>query len=115
MPGFLMHSTAVTQCSHQGPATMMPTQSRVFVSLSPVATSADQYLVTGCPFTVPGPKPQPCVVITWQSFTTRVSVMGRPVLVQAAPGAGLGVCKSAEQAPQGPPFVSGIQSRVQGT
>jgi hypothetical protein len=114
MPGFLLHVGAVTQCPHQGAGTTSPVQSRVLVSSQPVATAANQYLVAGCAFTVPGPKPQPCASIVWQSLATRVLVMGQPALVQASPGSGLGICQSAEQIPQGPPLVSSIQLRVQG-
>jgi hypothetical protein len=114
MPGLFMHVIAVTQCPHQAPGTTSPTQSRVLVSSQPVATGTNLYLVTGCPFTVPGPKPQPCVTIRWQSLATRILVMGQPALLQAAPGVGLGICQSAEQIPQGPPSVSGIQMRVRG-
>jgi hypothetical protein len=39
-------------------------------------------------------------------------VMGQPLYLQAPPGPGNGVCKSAEQIPQGIPTVKKLQTRV---
>lgn len=112
MPGFLMHVGATAQCTHQAAVSIAPAQSRVFVGGRPVATSADQITVAGCPFTVPGPKPQPCVTVRWQLLAGRVRVLGRPPLLQPTPGTGPATCLSAEQAPQGPPTVSAVQTKV---
>ncbi len=112
MPGFLMHVNAACQCTHAGPATIAPSQARVLVTGRPVATMAAKITVAGCAFTVPGPKPQPCVTIRWLMPSARVRVMGQPAMVLPAPGVGPGVCQSAEQIPQGPPLVSGVQPRV---
>ena len=112
MPGFVLHSNAVVQCTHGIPAQIPPVQPRVLVSGQPVATMASQLLVAGCPFTIPGPKPQPCVTIRWLMPSARVLVMGQPALLQPAPGVGPGLCLSAEQIPNGPPMVSAMQPRV---
>ena len=112
MPGFILHSDAAIQCAHQARATTSPAQSRVLVGGLAVATTANQITVAGCPFTVPGPKPQPCVGVRWQLAAGRVKVLGQPVLLLPTPGSGPGLCLSAEQAPQGPPLVSSVQTRV---
>ena len=112
MPGFILHTNAVVQCTHGIPAQIPPVQPRVLVSGQPVATMASQILVAGCPFTVPGPKPQPCVTIKWLMPAARVLVMGQPALVQPAPGTGPGLCQSPDQIPNGPPLVSAVQPRV---
>jgi hypothetical protein len=112
MPGFVLHSNAVVQCTHGVPAQIPPIQPRVLVSGQPVATMASQLLVAGCPFTIPGPKPQPCVTIKWLMPAARVLVMGQPALLQPSPGPGPGLCLSAEQIPNGPPMVSAVQPRV---
>ncbi len=112
MPGFVLHTNAVVQCTHGIPAQIPPVQPRVLVSGQPVATMASQILVAGCPFAIPGPKPQPCVTIKWLLPTARVLVSGQPALVQPAPGTGVGLCLSAEQIPNGPPLVSAVQPRV---
>ena len=112
MPGFILHTNAVVQCTHGIPAQIPPVQPRVLVSGQPVATMASQILVAGCPFTIPGPKPQPCVTIKWLMPAARVLVMGQPALVQPAPGTGPGLCQSPDQIPNGPPLVSAVQARV---
>ena len=112
MPGFLLHTNAVLSCTHGIPAQIPPVQPRVLVSGQPVATMASQILVAGCPFTIPGPKPQPCVTVKWLMPAARALVMGQPALVQPAPGVGPGLCLSPEQIPNGPPMVSAVQPRV---
>ena len=114
MPGLILHTGAVVQCAHGIPAQIPPVQPRVLVSGQPVATSATQMLVAGCPFTASG-KAQPCVTIRWLMPAARVQVLGQPVLLQPAPGPGAGLCQSPEQIPNGPPMVSTLQARVLAT
>ncbi|TCV86745.1 hypothetical protein EDC63_106106 [Sulfurirhabdus autotrophica] len=93
-----------------------PVQPRVLVSGQPVAIATNIINVgPGCPFQIPvgvGTKPQPCITVKWVNLSSRVAVMGQPVLLQVSPGPGAGVCQSAEQIPQGPPVVSAVQPRV---
>jgi hypothetical protein len=120
MPGLMLHLGAQLACPHQVPATIAPGQPRVSVLGGPVATSLNQITVAGCPFQIPvgaGTKPQPCVRVVWANQSSRVTVMGQPVLLQAPPGPGPGggVCQSVEQIPQGPPTVRTIQPKVVAT
>jgi hypothetical protein len=115
MPGFMLHVAASATCTHQAPATIAPAQGRVLVNAQPVATASSQITVAGCPFQVPigtGTKPQPCVTVRWTMVSTRVTVMGQPVMLLPTPGPGPGVCQSAEQIPQGSPTVSSVQTKV---
>ena len=117
MPGFALHTNAQVQCFHAAPAMTAPT-SGVLVSGQAIATAANQIVVALCPFTIPpptGPKPQPCATIRWTNVAARVTVYGQPVLLQATPGPGAGICQSAEQIPQGVPKVGGLQTRVKAT
>jgi uncharacterized Zn-binding protein involved in type VI secretion len=107
-----MHAGASVQCTHGGPANIIPTQPRVLVTGMPVALMTDQIVVAGCAFTIPGPKPQPCVLVKWLMPSARVLINGQPAMVIPAPGTGPGLCQSAEQIPQGPPIVGTVQSRV---
>jgi uncharacterized Zn-binding protein involved in type VI secretion len=111
MPGPLVHLGATIFCPHGGPVNIIPTNTRVLVSGQPVATLGDTYLVAGCAFTIPGPKPQPCVRVQWLVPATRVFVNGQPAILQTSAG----LCLSAEQIPQGPPVVAVTQPRVIGT
>lgn len=112
MPGLLLHVMATVQCPHGIPANSPPTQTRVQVLTQPVATTANQFTVVGCPFTVPGPKPQPCVLVKWLMPATRVKILGVPALLAPAPGTGAGICQSPDQIPNGPPMINQMQSRV---
>lgn len=111
MPGLLYHLGATAICPHGGQVQVISTNARVMVGGQPVATMGDQYLVAGCAFTVPGPKPQPCIKVQWLVPATRVLVNGQPVILQTSTG----LCQSAEQIPQGPPTVVATQPRVIGT
>jgi hypothetical protein len=118
MPGFLLHVNTMMTCTHAAPATVQPVPTRVRVNQLPVATVANLITVTGCPFQIPfgvGTKPQPCVTVKWVNISGRVKVMGQPVLLQAGPGPGGGICQSVEQIPQGPPIVNSMLMRVKAT
>jgi uncharacterized Zn-binding protein involved in type VI secretion len=110
--GAPMITTAATiMCPHGASATINSANVRVKAGGSPIALLSDITTVAGCPFTVPGPKPQPCILVQWLVGATRVKVGGTPVLLQNSTG----LAKSAEQIPQGPPNVVQTQVRVTGT
>lgn len=112
MSTFLMHVGASATCPHGGQVTVIPAGTpRVTVGGQPVATLGDQYVVAGCAFTLPPPKPQPCVKVQWIAPATRVMVGGQPAILRTSTG----LCQSAEQIPQGAPIVSNTQVRVKGT
>jgi hypothetical protein len=97
-------------CPHGGQVNTITTNTRVLVGGQPVATMSDTYPIAGCTFTVPGPKPQPCVQVQWLVPATRVMVNGQPAVLQTSTG----LCKSGEQIPQGAPLVTVTQTRVLG-
>jgi hypothetical protein len=66
--------------------------------------------VAGCPFTLPGPTPSPCLTVEWQLPANRVTVNGQAVLLETS----VGLCKSAQQAVQGPASVIAPQMNVSG-
>lgn len=81
MPGFILHLGATVQCSHAGQATPTSPNPRVLVTGQPVTTLPTQYVVAGCPNTVPGPSPFPCVTAQFTTSATRVLAGGIPVLL----------------------------------
>jgi hypothetical protein len=116
MPGFLFHEGASAACQHSsGQVVIITKNKRVFVNNGlAVVTSADDLKVApGCPFTVPGPKPQPCDSVKLVP-AVRVRVNGSPVIL-VSQGPTPGVCLSKEQIPQGVPIVNFVQTRVTGT
>ncbi|MFE7189597.1 hypothetical protein [Kitasatospora sp. NPDC057541] len=110
MSGHLLHVNATVTCPHGAQATARPVQARVLVAGQAATATADPYTVTGCPFTVAG-KPQPCVTVHWVVPSARIRVNGSPALPRSA----VGLCRSAEQIPQGPPVVTVVQQRAVGT
>ena len=108
MPGPLFHVGAVAMCPHGGQVTTISSNTRVLVTGMPVATLADTFLVAGCAFTLPPPKPQPCVRVQWIVAAARVLVNGTPPITQASTGLAL----SVEGIPGGPPLVVQTQPRV---
>jgi hypothetical protein len=111
MPGPVMHVGAIFTCMHVAPATVQSFNTRVFVSGLAAATAMDVYSVKGCMFTLPGPKPSPCLVIEWQAPATRVTINGQPAILATSVGIGV----SAEQAKQGFAVVNMVQPRVVAT
>ena len=111
MPGFLYHSSATAICPHAGQVTVIPTNTKVLVSGMPVAVLSDVGVVAGCVFTVPGPKPQPCVKVQFLVPATKVLVNFVPALLQTSSG----LCQSAEQIPAGPPTILVTQVKVMAT
>jgi uncharacterized Zn-binding protein involved in type VI secretion len=113
MPGFLLHVGATVTCPHTGSVIIISTNKRVLVTGQPVATLNDTYTVAGCKFSVPGPKPQPCVRVDWLQPANRVRINGHPAILHSS----IGICRSAplEQARQGPPTVMSTQVKVRGS
>ena len=113
MPGYLIHTGALTTCFHQGPiAAVPPSPPRVFVNATmPVLTVSlipiDRPTVAGCIFTLPGPKPSPCLHVQ-MTPATRVFINGQPAAILTPTV----VCVNELQAPQGPPNSLSIQKRV---
>lgn len=110
MPGFLFHVGAIAMCPHAAPIQTISSNARVLVNGLPVATLADQYLVTVCPLNVSG-VPSPCLRVQWLTPAVRVLVNGIPPILNAS----VGLCLNPAQVPQGPPVVVTTQPRVVAT
>ncbi len=110
MPGPLVTVAASAMCPHAGPMSIISSNTRVLASGAPVATVADQFMIAGCAFTTPEPKPSPCLTTQWIAPAVRVQVNGQPVILQTSSG----LCLSGLQVPQGPPIVTSTQPRVTG-
>ncbi len=106
-----MLTTASTlQCPHGGTVSLFTSNSIVKADGNPVLLETDQHTVSGCPFTVAGPKPQPCVLVRWSAEATQTKVNGVGVLLQTS----VGLCYSAEQIPQGPAIIANTQQQAKG-
>jgi len=74
---------------------------------TPMATSADTFIVAGCPFFA-GNVPSPCLSVKWIVTDMRVKVGGPLTLSTASKG----LCLNATQAPQGPVTIASTQAKV---
>lgn len=107
----IVTTATMIQCPHGIPATLVTATAKVLVDAMPPLVTGDKGMVAGCPFTVPGPKPQPCVTILLTKPATKVLAENKPVLLMNPAD----VAQSAEQAPQGPAVWGNIQSKVLAT
>ncbi len=111
MAGNSLTTASTLQCPHGGQVQIVSSNTKVSAAQNPVATAADTFIVSGCPFTLPTvpPIPSPCVTVQWIAPDMRVKVNGAPSLSQSSGG----MCFSPAQAPQGPPSVVSTQAKVQ--
>jgi hypothetical protein len=104
-------TTASTiQCMHGGTAILTTTNTSLFADGAPVLLESDISIVAGCPFTLPGPKPSPCVKIEWSAGAQQVTVNGTAALIQSS----IGKCYSPESALQGTAIISNTQQKGSG-
>lgn len=101
-------TTASLQCPHGGQVQIVSSNMRVKADSTPMATSADTFIVAGCPFVV-GSSPSPCLSVKWIVTDMRVKVGGTQTLSTASQG----LCLNAAQAPQGPVSIVNTQKKVQ--
>lgn len=105
MPGYLLTTASTIQCPHGGKATLFTSNARVMADGAPVLLSSDVHPVVGCAFTLPGPKPSPCVRIEWAAPAGSSDVGGTAPLVKTS----VGKCISPEGAPQGVAIIANTQ------
>ena len=111
MAAAILQLGCTIQCPHGGMVNPVSTNTRVKAGGAAVLLVSDTFPVAGCPFTLPGPKPSPCLTVEWQMPAQRVKVGGQAVLLETS----VGMCKSAEGLIQGTALVSGAQTKAKGT
>jgi hypothetical protein len=105
MPGYLLNMNATGTCAHGGQAQPLAGNPRVKLGGAPALTITTQFAIAGCPNVV-GPSPFPCVLASFVAGSTRVKVMGMPLLIADSPSV---------NAPTGvPTTVINTQLRVKG-
>lgn len=102
MGGLLVQQGATVLCAHGARAVPAEVNPRVRLSGMPACDLAAPWVVANCPG--PPASTPPCRTAAWSGGTTRVTSLGRPLLVQSS----LAVC-----APSGLPLrIVDVQSRV---
>ena len=109
MSGFSLNQASTLMCPHGGSVIATPSNATIGFGHSPVVTQTDTFVIAGCPFTLPGPTPSPCVRVQWIVPDTRVKIHGSATLSQSSAG----LCLSAAGAPQGTVIVANTQANVQ--
>jgi hypothetical protein len=108
MPGNALTETTPMQCPHGGVVRFTSANKKVVTAGVSILLASDIGTITGCAFTLPGPKPSPCVVARWiaASAEQKTRTAGGATLSVNAKG----LCYSAEQAVQGPIIIIPLPS-----
>jgi hypothetical protein len=111
MAGYMITVAASLQCPHGGTVQIVSSNTHVQAAGAFVATAADTFTVSGCPFQLPTvpPTPSPCVTVQWLTTDLKTKVNGAPTLSQSSSG----ICLSPFQVPQGPPVIVSTQTKTQ--
>jgi hypothetical protein len=107
MPGNILTTDSTIQCPHGGKASLMTSNAKTSAGAQALLET-DKHTVSGCLFTLPGPKPSPCMRIEWSAGASKVTVNGTAVLVESS----VGKCLSPEGSPQGVATVVNTQQKA---
>ena len=111
MPGYILTTSSQVKCMHGGTAILTTANTKMMADNTPALLESDVHSVAGCTFTLPGPKPSPCVKIEWSMGAMMCKSNGTKVLVKSS----IGKCSSAEGAIQGVAIVSQTQTKTTAT
>ena len=104
MPRALTTASSLT-CPHGAQVIGIPKAPKVSFGGAPVLTQGDSFQIIGCPFTLPGGKPSPCLVIEWVKSDLKTRAGDNATLSEAS----VGLCKADTGAPQGIVIVGATQ------
>jgi len=109
MAGFALTTQSKLQCPHGGQVQIISANAQTSAGGGAMVTVNDQFVISGCPFQLPGPVASPCVTVRWLIPDKNVSVLGQQTLSRGSTG----LCMSAAQVPQGPVAVNATQTKIQ--
>lgn len=98
------------KCPHGGAVTVIPGNVIFKAGGNFMLLSTDVMTIAGCTFTLPNNQPSPCTTIEWKNEAKKVKINSTPVLLETS----LGICKNAQNAPQGTAIITGVQKKVKG-
>ncbi len=111
MSAAILTEGTVIVCPHGIPAKVTAGGSKLKVFGTTAAVEGDSASVAGCPFTVPGPKPQPCVKAEMTRTATKVKTGGKAVLLKNEAD----MCKTGDEITNGPANCAVPQPKVTAT
>lgn len=106
-----MTTQSQIKCMHMASAILTTSNTKLTVDGAPALLETDVHPVAGCPFTLPGGKPSPCVRIEWSAGTTKMTSGGTKVLIRTS----IGKCYSPESAMQGIAIIAMTQPKTTAT
>jgi hypothetical protein len=109
--GSFLTTSSVLQCPHGGSVSAMTTNTVTKAGGAFVVTQSDTFTIAGCPFTLPGGVPSPCVTVQWITSSLSSTVQSNNALTTESQG----LCLAGSRAPQGTVLVSTTQTQVSGT
>jgi|SRR5262245_13503153 len=109
MAGNTLTASSSLSCPHGGTVKIVPSNVHAKADGDFIATAADTFTISGCPFQLPTvpPTPSPCVLVQW-TLTDELVRAGALTLSKSSQG----LCISALGAPQGPVIVSSTQTKA---
>lgn len=110
MSGNSLNVNSTLQCPHGGAVQIISSNTGTKGGGGFLVTTADTFVISGCPFQIPAtpPIPSPCIKVQWIVSDTKVKVNGGATLSQSS----VGLCLSAAQVPQGPVSIVNTQADV---
>jgi hypothetical protein len=108
MPRALTTSASLS-CPHGGRIIAVPKAPKLSIGGAPALTQGDSFQIIGCPFTLPGGKPSPCLVIDWVKTDLKTRAGDSRTLSEAS----VGLCKADTGAPQGTVIIGAPQPQGQ--
>jgi hypothetical protein len=81
MPGFVLTSTSLITCTHQGKATPNMPSAKVTIMGMPVVTLAVPYAIAGCQLPTVTAGAPPCATGKFTAGATRVTSLNMPLVI----------------------------------
>jgi hypothetical protein len=106
--GKLLTTGSSLTCPHGGTVSAVSSNTRTKAG-DYVLRSSDTFTIGGCAFSLPS-GPHPCMTVQWIVTAMRTKVLGDGVLTSDS----VGLCKAADQAPQGTVLINSTQTKASG-
>lgn len=108
--GQILTASDLMMCPHGGQVSISPLQASASAGAL-IVRPGDVFTVARCPLNLSG-APHPCVIVEWQSPSTRVKAGDREAGAFLLTTASVGLCKAADQALQGTVLIQKTQTKV---
>lgn len=108
--GRVLTASDIMMCPHGGQVSISATQGSAKAGAL-IVRPGDVFTIAGCAFSLPS-GPHPCMTVEWQMPAMKVKAGDRGAAAAVLTTDSLGLCKAADQAPQGTVLVQQTQMKV---